>query len=56
MLNLTLRARESVKIGEDVRIYFEGGGAGEKIRLSIDAPRDKRIERVGSEKVSVSAQ
>ncbi len=56
MLNLTLRARESVKIGEDVRIYFEGGGAGEKIRLSIDAPRDKRIERVAVENVPAGVQ
>lgn len=55
MLNLTLRAKESLKIGEDVHIYFEGGGAGEKIKLSIDAPKDKRIERVPVEKARAGA-
>lgn len=50
MLNLTLTTGDGVKIGEDVRIVFESAPSMGRIKISIDAPRDKNIARMPVEK------
>ena len=50
MLNLTLTSGERVKIGDDVQIVFESTPSMGRIKISIDAPKDKNIARVPCEK------
>ncbi len=50
MLNLTLTTGDGVKIGEDVQIVFESTPSMGRIKISIDAPRDKNIARMPVEK------
>ena len=50
MLNLTLTSGDGVKIGEDVQIVFESTPSIGRIKISIDAPRDKNIARMPVEK------
>jgi len=46
MLELTLTRGTELKIGEDIRIVFQGDTATGRMKVSVDAPRDKRIERI----------
>lgn len=50
MLNLTLTSGDGVKIGEDVQIVFESTPSMGRIKVSIEAPRDKNIARMPGEK------
>lgn len=50
MLNLTLTTGDSVKIGEDVQIIFESTSSTGRIKVSIEAPKDKNIARMPVEK------
>ena len=50
MLNLTLTSGDGIKIGEDVQIVFESTPSVGRIKISIDAPRDKNIARMPVEK------
>jgi len=49
MLELTLTQGSELKIGDDIRIVFRGGGVAGRVRLAVDAPKEKRIERVMGE-------
>lgn len=44
MLVLTRRVNESIKIGEDITVTVLAAGPG-GVRIGIDAPRDRRINR-----------
>lgn len=44
MLVLTRRANESILIGDDITVTVLGVTAG-GVRIGIDAPRDRRINR-----------
>lgn len=44
MLVLTRRANESILIGDDITVTILGVTAG-GVRIGIDAPRDRRINR-----------
>lgn len=46
MLELTLTTGTELKIGDDIRIVLKGSSASGKIKLSVEAPKEKRIERV----------
>lgn len=46
MLSLTLTSGDRIKIGEDVQIVFESAPSVGRIRVSVEAPRDKNIARV----------
>lgn len=50
MLNLTLTAGDRLKIGEDVQIVFESTPSIGRIKVSVEAPREKNIARVPVEK------
>lgn len=50
MLNLTLTSGDGIKIGEDVQIVFESTPSMGRIKVSIEAPRDKNIARLPTEK------
>lgn len=50
MLNLTLTAGDRLKIGEDVQIVFESTPSVGRIKVSVEAPREKNIARVPVEK------
>lgn len=50
MLTLTLIAGDSVKIGEDIQIVFESMPSMGRIKIRIDAPRDRNIARMSGEK------
>lgn len=52
MLTLTLTTGDSVKIGEDIQIVFENALSMGRIKIRIDAPRDKNIARMPVEKKS----
>lgn len=44
MLVLTRRVNESIKIGDDITVTVLAAGPG-GVRIGIDAPRDRRINR-----------
>ncbi|MCI8488930.1 MAG: carbon storage regulator [Lachnospiraceae bacterium] len=44
MLKLTLKPGEFIGIGNDIRVIFSGGSAG-NIHLLIDAPKELNIAR-----------
>lgn len=46
MLELTLTAGTELKIGDDIRIVFRGDSASSRVRVAVEAPKEKRIERV----------
>lgn len=46
MLNLTLKSGDGVKIGDDVQIVFESTPSMGRIKIRIEAPKDKNIKRV----------
>lgn len=50
MLNLTLTTGERLKIGEDIQIIFESTPSFGRIKVSVEAPREKNIARVPVEK------
>ncbi|MEY8323177.1 carbon storage regulator [Lachnospiraceae bacterium 54-11] len=50
MLNLTLTSGDGVQIGEDVQIVFESTPSVGRIKIKIEAPRDKNIARMPVEK------
>lgn len=52
MLNLTLKSGDGVKIGDDVHIVFESTPSLGRIKVHIDAPRDKNIARTPVEQDS----
>ena len=46
MLELTLTTGTELKIGEDIRIVFRGDTVNGRLKVAVEAPREKRIERV----------
>ncbi len=46
MLDLTLTTGTELKIGDDIRIIFNGDTSTGRVKVSVDAPKEKRIERV----------
>lgn len=46
MLELTITSGMELKIGDDVKIVFKGSNAPGRMRIGVDAPKEKRIERV----------
>lgn len=46
MLELTLTTGTELKIGEDIRIIFRGDTTNGRIKVAVEAPREKRIERI----------
>ena len=46
MLELTLTTGTELKIGDDIRIVFKGGTTGGRMNVAVEAPKEKRIERV----------
>lgn len=50
MLNLTMTTGERLKIGEDIQIIFESTPSIGRIKVGVEAPRDKYIARMPGEK------
>lgn len=50
MLILTLTNGDGLKIGEDVQIVFESMLSNGRIKVSVEAPREKNIARMPGEK------
>ena len=48
MLELTLNTGTELKIGDDIRIVFRGDTASGRLKVAVEAPKEKRIERVRS--------
>lgn len=48
MLELTVTTGMELQIGDDVKIIFKGSNAPGRMRIGVDAPKEKRIERVGT--------
>lgn len=48
MLELTITSGMELKIGDDVKIVFKGSNAPGRMRIGVDAPKEKRIERVAA--------
>ena len=48
MLELTVTTGMDLQIGDDVKIIFKGSNAPGRMRIGVDAPKDKRIERVAA--------
>lgn len=46
MLELTLTTGTELKIGDDIRIVFRGDTTSGRLKVAVEAPREKRIERV----------
>lgn len=46
MLELTLTTGTELKIGDDIRIVFRGDTTTGRMKVAVEAPREKRIERV----------
>lgn len=46
MLELTLTTGTELKIGDDIRIVFKGDTTTGRMKVAVEAPREKRIERV----------
>ncbi len=49
MLELTVTDGMELQIGDDVKIIFRGGSAPGRMKIGVDAPKDKRIERIQSQ-------
>lgn len=49
MLELTVTAGMELQIGDDVKIVFRDGNAPGRMKIGVDAPKDKRIERIKSQ-------
>lgn len=50
MLELTLTTGTELKIGDDIRIFFRGDTTTGRLKVAVEAPREKRIERVKPKK------
>lgn len=48
MLELTVTTGMELQIGDDVKIVFKGSNSPGRMRIGVEAPREKRIERVAS--------
>ena len=48
MLELTVTTGMELQIGDDVKIVFKGSNAPGRMRVGVEAPKEKRIERVES--------
>lgn len=48
MLELTVTTGMELQIGDDVKIFFRGSNAPGRMKIGVDAPKEKRIERVGA--------
>lgn len=48
MLELTVTTGMELMIGDDVKIVFKGSNAPGRMRIGVDAPKEKRIERVAA--------
>lgn len=48
MLELTVTTGMELQIGDDVKIVFKGSSTPGRMRIGVDAPREKRIERVAA--------
>lgn len=48
MLELTVNAGMELRIGDDVKIVFRGSNAPGRMKIGVEAPKEKRIERVGA--------
>ena len=48
MLELTVTTGMELQIGDDVKIIFKGSNAPGRMRIGVDAPKEKRIERIAS--------
>ena len=46
MLELTLTTGSELKIGDDIRIVFKGDTTTGRMKVAVEAPKEKRIERV----------
>ncbi len=46
MLELTLTTGTELRIGEDIRIVFRGDTTGGRFKVAVEAPKEKRIERI----------
>lgn len=46
MLELTLTTGTELKIGDDIRIVFRGDTTAGRMKVAVEAPKEKRIERV----------
>lgn len=46
MLELTVTTGMELQIGDDVKIVFKGSNAPGRMRIGVEAPKEKRIERV----------
>lgn len=46
MLELTLTTGTELKIGDDIRIFFRGDTTTGRMKVAVEAPKEKRIERV----------
>lgn len=46
MLELTLTTGTELKIGDDIRIVFRGDTTTGRMKVAVEAPREKRIERI----------
>lgn len=46
MLELTLTTGTELKIGDDIRIFFRGDTSNGRLKVAVEAPKEKRIERV----------
>lgn len=51
MLELTLTTGTELKIGDDIRIVFRGDTACGRLKVAVEAPKEKRIERVKAQEV-----
>lgn len=46
MLELTLTTGTELRIGDDVRIVFREDVTGGRMKVAVEAPKEKKIERV----------
>lgn len=46
MLELTVTTGMELRIGDDVKIIFRGSNAPGRMKIGVEAPKEKKIERV----------
>ena len=46
MLELALTTGTELKIGDDIRIVFRGDTVSGRMKVAVEDPKEKRIERV----------
>lgn len=51
MLELTLTTGTELKIGDDIRIVFRGDTTSGRMKVAVEAPKEKRIERIKAPEV-----